>query len=277
MSLGFADVVAAFELTLAAAGLVLWWRVVLRPGAPTLQRPPVALRWDATIPDFLVFVFFVLGGSIIAASLATVVARSVGLAGDAFTVFTSAFAQLGMLSGVGLYWWRPERGRPSPPESPPNMFITGGVTFLLALPLLLISAKGAEAVLRAFGLPTERQGLIDMFANADSPWLLAIMITLAVVIAPLTEELVFRAGLFRFLRTRIPRWLALGISALLFASLHVHWPTLEGLTSLVPLMVLAIIFSLAYERTGHIGTAIVAHGLFNLNTVVLIFSGVGLD
>jgi hypothetical protein len=102
------------------------------------------------------------------------------------------------------------------------------------------------------------------------------MITLAVVIAPLTEELVFRAGLFRFLRSRAPHWLALGVSAVLFASLHVNWVTLEGLTSFVPLVALAVMFSLAYERTGKIGTAIVAHALFNLNTVVLIFSGVGL-
>ena len=41
--------------------------------------------------------------------------------------------------------------------------------------------------------------------------------------------------------------------------------------SLAPLVVLAVAFSLAYERTGHIGTAIVAHALFNLNTVILIF------
>jgi uncharacterized protein len=37
---------------------------------------------------------------------------------------------------------------------------------------------------------------------------------------------------------------------------------------------LAVIFSLAYERTGQIGTAIVAHALFNFHTVLLILSGV---
>jgi membrane protease YdiL (CAAX protease family) len=112
-----------------------------------------------------------------------------------------------------------------------------------------------------------------MFANAKSPWLLIVMITLAVVIAPLNEELVFRAGLFRFLRTRIPRWLALLLPALTFAVLHVNWHTLQGLASLAPLVMLAIVFSLAYERTGRIGTSIVAHACFNLNTILVIFSG----
>jgi uncharacterized protein len=61
-----------------------------------------------------------------------------------------------------------------------------------------------------------------------------------------------------------------------FASLHIEsWQTLDGISSLGPLLALAVIFSLAYERTGHIGTPIVAHALFNLNTVALILSGVG--
>jgi membrane protease YdiL (CAAX protease family) len=114
-----------------------------------------------------------------------------------------------------------------------------------------------------------------MFANAESPWLFGTMLALAVVIAPLTEELVFRAGLFRYFRMRMPHGVALLVPALLFASLHVNWATLEGLASLLPLVALAVMFSLAYERTGQIGTSIVAHALFNLNTVVLILSGVG--
>jgi membrane protease YdiL (CAAX protease family) len=157
----------------------------------------------------------------------------------------------------------------------PGAFGSGTATFLISLPPLLLAAKGSDALLEFFHLPTERQNLVDMFEKADSLWLLTLMIALAIIMAPLSEELVFRAGLFRYLRSRIPHWIALIGSALIFASLHVNWKTFEGLNSLLPLMVLAIMFSLAYERTGNIGTPIVAHALFNLNTIVLIFSGVG--
>ncbi|MGH7944081.1 MAG: lysostaphin resistance A-like protein, partial [Opitutaceae bacterium] len=191
------------------------------------------------------------------------------------TVFTGSLAQAGMLGGVWLYWSRAERGPPVSPSGGPGILASGAATFLMSLPLLLVAAKLSEIAVKALGLPTERQSLIAMFANADSPLLLVIMIVLAVVVAPLTEELVFRAGLFRYLRSWIPRRLALVVSAFLFASLHVNWATLEGLTSFLPLAVLAVMFSLAYERTGKIGTAIVAHALFNLNTILLIFSGVG--
>jgi len=139
---------------------------------------------------------------------------------------------------------------------------------------LMATAKAWEVLLRLSGLPVERQDLIGIFANVESSWMLALMISLAVLIAPITEELVFRAGLYRYFRTRIPRVVALVAPALFFAALHVNWDTLRGLSSLVPLVVLAVLFSIAYERTGNIGTPMVAHALFNLNTVALILSGV---
>lgn len=275
MSFSFAHLVGTLEVAVAVAGVVLLWRLVLSPAA-RMSRPPALSRWNATLADFLTFLFFVLGGTFLAAAAAGMAARSLPLRGDAMTVFTGAAAQLGMLGGVWLFWSRPERGRPKGPPHGPGVFVSGAATFLISLPILLLVANAWELIIRAMGLPTDRQSLIAMFANADSPLLLAIMITLAVAVAPLTEELVFRAGLFRYLRSWAPRWVALGVSALLFASLHVNWVTLEGLNSLVPLIALAVIFSLAYEQTGKIGTAIVAHALFNLNTILLIFSGVGL-
>jgi membrane protease YdiL (CAAX protease family) len=101
------------------------------------------------------------------------------------------------------------------------------------------------------------------------------MVILAVLIAPLTEEVVFRGGVFRYLRNRWPRWAALLLPSIFFAALHVNWSTLEGLSSALPLVVLAIFFSLAYERTGQLGTAVVAHACFNLNTLLVLFAGLG--
>jgi uncharacterized protein len=145
----------------------------------------------------------------------------------------------------------------------------GTLTFVVAMPLLSLTGFVWQELLQFSGIPIERQDLIGMFAHADSPVLLVVMLVLAIVMAPLTEELVFRAGLFRYLRTRLPRAAALLLPSLVFAGLHLN------LASFAQLVVLAIVFSLAYERTGHIGTTIVAHALFNLNTIVLIFAGIG--
>ena len=87
------------------------------------------------------------------------------------------------------------------------------------------------------------------------------------VTAPISEELLFRAGIFRFLRTRLPRWAAILVPAVLFAAAHVN------LATCVQLTVLGVIFALSYERTGSLGTAIIAHAAFNLNNVLLILAG----
>lgn len=275
MPFSAANLVATLELTLAAVGAVLLWRLVVSPAARAKSTGPRLAAWQASVPEFLVFILCVLGGSIIFGAAAGLLLRHLHFRGDAATVVSGAATQLGMLAGVLFH--RARAGSTAHSESGSGkIFIAGAATFLMCLPVMLVTAALWERTLQFAGLPVERQDLIAMFANAESPWLLIIMITLAVVIAPLTEEFVFRAGLFRFLRTRIPRWLAFVAPALFFACLHVNWSTLQGLSSLAPLAVLAVLFSLAYERTGQIGTAIVAHALFNLNTIALIFSGVGL-
>jgi len=80
--------------------------------------------------------------------------------------------------------------------------------------------------------------------------------------------MVFRAGVFRYARTRLPRRAALLLPAILFAAVHADLP------SFAPLLVLGLVFSLAYERTGNIKTTMVAHALFNLNTTLLVLAGV---
>lgn len=269
--------VASLEVGLALLGAVLLWRLAIRPHARRHPAPARLAPWNAPLSDFLTFLLCIVGGGILASILASVTLKLLPLRGDGATVFQGATAQLGLLAGVLAYrlFFPEPRPAAAPPAPRVGIFLSGLVTFLVALPLLMASAKAWEVFLQLCGLPTEKQDLIGMFLHAKSPWLVAIMVLLAIAIAPLTEELVFRAGLFRYFRTRMPRWVALLAPALFFATLHVNWATLKGLASLAPLTVLAVVFSLAYERTGRIGTPIVAHALFNLNTLVMIYSGVG--
>ena len=269
----FATLVLAFELGCVATGLVLLWRHGLAPAARA--APPRLRAWDAPWPEFLTFAASVLLGTFLVAALAGLASRQVGLTGHAATIANGAGAQFGMLFGVFLHHriLAPIQGTTRPPA---RLLLRAGVaTFLAALPLLLLTAPLWDFALRKAGLPTTRQDLIRILTEIDSPVLLAAMVVLAVVIAPLTEELVFRGGVFRYLRTRWPRWAALLVPSAFFAALHVNWSTLEGLSSALPLVVLAVIFSLAYERTGQLGTAVVAHACFNLNTLLVLFAGLG--
>jgi membrane protease YdiL (CAAX protease family) len=117
---------------------------------------------------------------------------------------------------------------------------------------------------------------VSILANTGSAALRWLFVAVATILVPAAEELLFRAGLFRYLRTRVPRWAAIGFTSVLFGALHVAWGDhMAGLPSLLPLIVLAVVFCLAYERTGTIGTTIVAHACFNLNTMLLVVTGMG--
>jgi len=264
------------ELVLIFAGLVLLWRLILSPNA-RVTRPVLALRaWEISLPVFFQFTLLIVGGSMATGLLVEFILKQDPVVGDAATVVKSVAAQAGMLVGLVAFRFLVERRTSLPSMALGLSFRSGVAVFLMSLPVLTAVSILWHSFLTAVGLPAEKQDLVGMFVNAESPLLLFTMITLAIVVAPMTEELLFRAGLFRYLRGRLPRWAAFLLPAVFFAALHVNWSTMAGLASFAPLVTLAVIFSIAYERTGHIGTAIVGHAFFNLNTVVLILCGVGL-
>jgi membrane protease YdiL (CAAX protease family) len=79
----------------------------------------------------------------------------------------------------------------------------------------------------------------------------------AIILAPLLEEILFRAILYRGIKQHGHPRLALFGSALLFATIHL------SLLTFVPLTVLAVILALLYDRADNLMAPIVAHSLFN--------------
>jgi len=259
----------AVELALMLGGLALLWRVQLSPAAPARRQPPALTAWTIALPDFCLFVWCVIAGGFLGQLALVQGLKSSSLDGDIQQVLAGAAFQFGMLSGcVGFALFAPG-GRDF--TWPQRTFLRAGlVTFAIALPLLVTVGILWTLFLNRVGLPAERQELIGLFAEAKSPFLLGSLVVLASIVAPITEELVFRAGLFRYARTRLPRWAALLLPAVVFGALH------GNLASFPQLVVLGVIFSLAYERTGNIAVPMLAHALFNLNTIALILSGIDL-
>lgn len=87
----------------------------------------------------------------------------------------------------------------------------------------------------------------------------------AVLLAPVAEEMLFRGILYPAIKqTGYPR-LALWGTSLLFAGIHMNAVTF------VPLAVLALVLTLLYERTNNLLAPIMAHVLFNaLNFAMLL-------
>jgi membrane protease YdiL (CAAX protease family) len=266
-------IVVAFELGLILSGLAMLWRFALSPAGRASAAAPALPKWGISVVDFLLLLWSAIMGGILGQflTLALLKLAAGSATDDTRQIVATVGLQFGLLGGF-LAGNSLLPGLRAVPAAPPRAraarpLLAGGAVFLAAMPLVAAVSFVWEYLLDVLGLPVEKQELMDLFANPGSPGLLATMILLAIVVAPITEELVFRAGLFRFARGRLPRWAALLAPAVLFGAVH------GNLASFAPLAVLGLVFSLAYERTGDIRVSMVAHGLFNLCTALLIFSG----
>jgi len=273
----FETTVAIFEygLVLAGLGFLVW--LGFRPAGRAVRAHPAALPpWDVRVVDFFALVWLVAALGLTAQFLLRfTIGPLLARQPDADTL---ALVVYGCMFHVGaiLTWFlarayvRRQRGvtGPLPPARDHTAWGRGGaLTFLAAMPLVTAADLGWEPLLKWAGLPVVRQELVDRFLEVKSPVALGLMIVVALAVAPIGEEIAFRAGLYRFLRARAPRWVALTASAGLFALIHANW------VSFLPLFVLGVVFALAYEQTGLIAVPILAHALFNLNSLLLVLGG----
>ena len=258
----------SIELGFVVAGLVLLWSHVLGARARAQRLPPALAPWPISGSDFLLYLAFGFCSGLVCQIAAARLTANSGLPFETRLIFANAGLHLGVLAGLAAFHLAFARQDLALPATPCRTFRDGAATVLIALPLVAVVTLAWQALLGACGVPIERQSVVDLFIQAHSLVLRVTLTVFAVIVAPVTEELIFRRGLFRFLRGRAPRWVALTFPAVLFGAAHAN------LASFAPLVALGVVFSLAYERTGRIGTSMVAHGLFNLNMVVLIFAGV---
>jgi membrane protease YdiL (CAAX protease family) len=262
------------EIALQVIGLILLWRCVLgKKGRERFRQPAPLPTWSCEVDQFLLIALVIVAGGVLAAFFSGLIVNRFALSSDTKTIINSAAFQLGLLIGPAFVPLKLNH-HPLSPTLRPSVALSGLTTFLIALPIVTVVNIAWQALLELCGLPAQQQDLLRMFNEAKQPAVIGVMIALAVLLAPITEELLFRATFFRYLRTRVPRAIALWIPGAIFAALHVNWVTLDGLASFFPLIVLAVIFSIAFERTGEIGTAMLAHSLFNLHTVALLLAGV---
>lgn len=134
----------------------------------------------------------------------------------------------------------------------------GLATVILTLALLLPPIYAAQWVGYSLSGPqTEPQPIVSFLIEHQGLRDRLSVIMIAVVAAPLTEELVFRGCLYGILRQVGGRFLAVVVSSVLFALIHGHIPSLAGL------MILAVGLSLLYEKTASLWAPILLHAAFN--------------
>jgi len=93
---------------------------------------------------------------------------------------------------------------------------------------------------------------------------------LAVLVAPVVEEIVFRGVILRGLCSRFPAWLAIGLQGVLFGAAHID--PVRGMGNIGLVMVLAAVGAVlggAAYFTRRLAPTMIAHGLINILAVIL--------
>jgi membrane protease YdiL (CAAX protease family) len=177
---------------------------------------------------------------------------------------------MGGLCGVGL--WLGDRNRLSWPRLMGSWLTARGWRLqLLVIPTLLFSLGSFQVsfVALSWVMPdfVEQALQQDLFADttdSTASWLYESLLTINVVlVAPITEEFIFRGLLLHRWGYKWSSTTAILASSILFGLLH---------TNVVGLTIFGIMMALLYCTTGSLWVPIVAHALNNL--VVLLLSTV---
>jgi membrane protease YdiL (CAAX protease family) len=197
-----------------------------------------------------------------------------------------------MVGSLVVLAWPPLRGVPwrqvredvglTPGRQPLAELFAGVGSYLCALPLL------AAALVMTWGLSLLQKTLtgrdptqlgegpshpVGGVALTRDPWMWVAVVLLAVVLAPIVEEIMFRGLLYRHLREASWRWgtflsvaAATLASGFVFAIIHP-----QGLLGVPVLMALASSFAITREWRGSLVGPMVAHGINNGVATLFLF------
>ncbi|WP_395750069.1 lysostaphin resistance A-like protein [Prosthecobacter sp.] len=150
-----------------------------------------------------------------------------------------------------------------------TLAVTVAVFTVVILVCVNLVASLSSSWLQSFWPHMEPQETVKAFQQSGGYGLKLLVVLLAVVIAPLAEETLFRGFVYGVLKRYTDAPFAALASSLMFAIIHMH------IGSLMPLWMLAVLLCLAYEITGCLLVPMILHAIFNGVSIVMMLFGEG--
>jgi membrane protease YdiL (CAAX protease family) len=149
----------------------------------------------------------------------------------------------------------------------PRGLILGLLTLFVIYPIVLVISQVSSVALHWAGRADPKpNAVLEIVAASHQRGVVILGIVMAVLVAPLFEEIAFRGFLQTVLarlfspsgkRSVAARWIAVIITSICFALVHGEWAFMP------PLFVLALGLGYLYERTGNLWGNIAVHAAFN--------------
>ncbi|MFP3938282.1 MAG: CPBP family intramembrane glutamic endopeptidase [Phycisphaerae bacterium] len=141
----------------------------------------------------------------------------------------------------------------------------GFYAYLAVFPLCIAMLNLSSLV-----IPAKPHPMLAAAGELSTPWL-ALLVFAAVVLAPVSEELLFRGLLQSAARRHLGNaWLAVLLTSAAFALLHLRIPQ-----TVLPIFILSLVLGYTYERSGRLFSPILIHMLFNGVSTALFLTQAG--
>jgi membrane protease YdiL (CAAX protease family) len=145
----------------------------------------------------------------------------------------------------------------------PFFFLGIGIQIAALIPIGLLESLYGH---------TAKQDVVKT-AQEGRGWQIPVLALAIVVLAPLTEELLFRGTLLRSLLRKISPEHAVFVSAVAFGLVHVAGdPSVGSLIALPAIIVLGVVSGYQAAKTGTLSRSILLHTGFNALSAVLLFT-----
>lgn len=264
---------AAYVWVLLLGGLVaLVFDLRADAKSRTMQLP----TWNVSWLDFGIYAWSLIMLTIAAQGMVGFLLERSGVSPDDISLYV--LAQGGVFHSVVLalvfFAYRRPQLRQALVPSPVRLRGSGLARlilrfFFVGIFLAMLVGKGWDTVLNLLAAagqmqPPAPQELVELFIGAGIDWRTAALVFLAVVVAPVSEEFLFRVGLYRFLKGRFSPRFALIVSSAVFALMHFN------VLSFLPLFLIGMLLCRSYERSGNVLVPIGFHALFNANNIALL-------
>ena len=126
--------------------------------------------------------------------------------------------------------------------------------YAVALPLMILAQSVGGFAGARLHLPAPSNPALPLLAGATSLWVQAMLVGLATVAAPLTEEFLFRGVFYNAAKLRVGVWPAIILTGLIFGFVH---PV--GIAAMLPLATLGGVFAWMAETRKSLAPSILAH------------------
>lgn len=192
-----------------------------------------------------------------------VLTSRINVEGDALLALSYSFSGILLLS-CSWYFLRLQRVKISDFFGTPP-----GLKTILSVPVLfiayvIISSYALELAYRILSIDVNQEQSFGFQAQSNWVGLISIFFAL-VVIAPISEEVLYRGILYRGLRSSTGRVAAAIITSILFGFLHGQWNVA------IDTFVLSLLLIVGLEYTKSLWTPIFLHGLKNFVAFCLLF------